>query len=133
MGGNFMIKLEDYIPEEFQFSYFSSIPIYTVDFKESHLIFSKGYSLNNYSGNKVKAELSLEDWIYLFEHLDRLKIWDWRKKYNSRTVIYDGVNWYLNIKMRNKIIESSGKDAYPKNFDELLNLFYYFENKYKTS
>ena len=128
-----MIKLEDYIPEEFQFSYFSSIPIYTVNFKNGYLIFSNGYSLNNYYGNEVKAELGIEDWIYLFKHLDRLKIWDWRKKYNSRTVIYDGVNWYLNIKMRNKIIESSGKDAYPKNFDELLNLFYYFENKYKTS
>lgn len=123
-----MIKLEDYIPKEFYFSYFSSIPIYAVKFIEGHLIFSNGYSRN-----EVRAELSLEDWIYLFEHLDRLKIWDWRKKYNSRTVIYDGVNWYLNIKMRNKEIESSGRDAYPKNFDELLNLFYYFENKYKTS
>ncbi len=65
---------------------------------------------------------------YLFEMLQRLHIGGWRKNYNTRRfgyMVYDGTQWHLEFYFSNnhKPVKIYGDNAYPYNFDRVLELF----------
>ena len=105
-----------------------------------------GYETKTYAidGNKVHThiehslilepsnigdfEIEEIDKDYLFEMLQRLHIGGWRKNYNTRRFGYmvcDGTQWHLKIYFSNghKPIKIYGDNAYPYNFNQLLELF----------
>lgn len=69
----------------------------------------------------------------LLSEIEGLHIGEWRRNYNTRRfgiMIMDGIQWGLEIQFSNghKPVEISGDNAYPYNFDQLLELFNIEEN-----
>ena len=73
-------------------------------------------------------EIDEMDKDYLLEALKDLHIGEWRRHYNTRRFGYmvcDGTQWHLEIYFSNgyKPVKIYGDNAYPYNFDRLLELF----------
>ena len=99
---------------------------YTIDGNKVHTHIE--HSLILEPSNIGDFEIEEIDKDYLFEMLQRLHIGGWRKNYNTRRFGYmvcDGTQWHLKIYFSNghKPIKIYGDNAYPYNFNQLLELF----------
>ena len=99
---------------------------YTIDGNKVHT--HTEHSLILEPSNIGDFEIEEIDKDYLFEMLQRLHIGGWRKNYNTRRFGYmvcDGTQWDLKIYFSNnhKPVKIYGDNAYPYNFNQLLELF----------
>ena len=53
-----------------------------------------------------------EQWAAFRQELDSIGIWQWKSKYDNPGVC-DGTGWEINIAYADKMIRSSGINAYP--------------------
>lgn len=86
------------------------------------------HSLTLEPSNIGDFEIEEMDKEYLFEALKDLHIGEWRKNYNTRRFGYmvcDGTQWHLKIYFSNNHnpIKIYGDNAYPYNFESVLELF----------
>ena len=99
---------------------------YTIDGDKVHTHIE--HSLILEPSNIGDFEIEAMDKDYLFEALKDLHIGEWRRHYNTRRFGYmvcDGTQWHLEIYFSNgyKPVKIYGDNAYPYNFDRVLELF----------
>jgi hypothetical protein len=76
------------------------------------------YALETTSG--VTFTPDLKQWKQFRQDLDQLDAWKWQARYVNEGVM-DGTKWYATIADGpNRIISSSGSNAYPEGFDGFL-------------
>ena len=99
---------------------------YTIDGDKVHRHVEHSLILtpSNIGDGKIEP-LDKEEFL---SELKDLHIGEWRKNYNTRRfgfVVMDGTQWELNIYFANghKPVKISGDNAYPYNFDSVLDLF----------
>ena len=78
---------------------------------------------------KTKLEISKEEFL---QELNRLHIYEWKRNYVNRFSL-DGTQWDLEICYSDgrKLFKSSGNNAYPYNFKQLLELMDFEETCYE--
>lgn len=86
------------------------------------------HSLNITPSNIGDAEIEPFDKEEFLEQIDSLRIGEWRNNYNTKRfgiMVMDGTQWHLEIYFSNghKPVKIYGDNAYPYNFDRLLELF----------
>ena len=59
-------------------------------------------------------------WKAFRRKLDKMDVWSWRKHYESELMILDGTQWDLELRYPDRVIRSSGSNAYPDNFNAFL-------------
>ena len=99
---------------------------YTIDGDKVHTDIE--HSLILKPSNLGDYEIEEMDKDYLFESLKKLHIGGWRRNYNTKRFGYlvcDGTQWHLEIYFSNgaKPVKIYGDNAYPYNFDKVLELF----------
>ena len=99
---------------------------YTIDGDKVHTHIEHSLILEPSNIGDFEIEEIAKD--YLFEMLQRLHIGGWRKNYNTHRFGYmvcDGTQWHLGIYFSNnhKPVKIYGDNAYPYNFDRVLELF----------
>ena len=99
---------------------------YTIDGDKVHRHVE--HSLILTPSNIGDGEIEPLDKEEFLSELEDLRIGEWRKNYNTRRfgfVVMDGTQWELNIYFSNghKPVKISGDNAYPYNFDNVLDLF----------
>lgn len=99
---------------------------YTIDGDKVHTNIE--HSLILKPSNIGDFEIEEMDKDYLLEALKDLHIGEWRRNYNTRRFGYmvcDGTQWHLEIYFSNghKPVKIYGDNAYPYNFDRVLELF----------
>lgn len=99
---------------------------YTIDGDQVHMYVE--HSLILKPSNIDDAEIEPWDKEEFLEHLENLHIGEWRKNYNTKRfgiMILDGTQWGLEIYFSNdhKPTKIYGDNAFPYNFDRLLELF----------
>jgi hypothetical protein len=99
---------------------------YTIDGDKVHTYLEHSLNLkpSNFNDNDIEA-IDKEEF---FEQLENLHIGEWRRIYNLERFgmqILDGTQWDLEIYFSNgfRPIKIYGDNAYPYNFDQLLELF----------
>ena len=99
---------------------------YTIDGAKVHMYIE--HSLNLTPSNIGDAEIEPWDKEEFLEQLSDLHIGEWRKNYNTKRfgyMVLDGTQWDLEIYFSNdhKPVKIYGSNAFPFNFDSLLELF----------
>ena len=99
---------------------------YTIDGDKVHTDIE--HSLILKPSNLGDYEIEEMDKDYLFESLKKLHIGGWRRNYSTKRFGYlvcDGTQWHLEIYFSNgaKPVKVYGDNAYPYNFDKVLELF----------
>lgn len=99
---------------------------YTIDGDEIHIHIEHSYipELSNVGDDKLEKP----DKDIFLDTLEELHIGEWRKHYDLKRYGYfvmDGTQWHLEIYFSNghKPVKIYGDNAYPYNFDKLLDLF----------
>ena len=99
---------------------------YTIDGDKVHTDIE--HSLILKPSNLGDYEIEEMDKDYLFESLKKLHIGGWRRNYSTKRFGYlvcDGTQWHLEICFSNgaRPVKIYGDNAYPYNFDKVLELF----------
>ena len=99
---------------------------YTIDGDKVHTDIE--HSLILKPSNLGDYEIEEMDKDYLFESLKKLHIGGWRRNYSTKRFGYlvcDGIQWHFEIYFSNgaKPVKIYGDNAYPYNFDKVLELF----------
>lgn len=99
---------------------------YTIDENEVHTYVE--HSLIPKPSNFDDSEIAEIDKREFLEALKDLHVGEWRKKYDTyrfNIAVMDGTQWHLEIYFSNghRPVKIYGDNAYPYNFDRLLNLF----------
>ena len=108
--------------------YFEGFETTTFIIKENRLFINKQFSYEEIERNTRKDKLIAMDKKYFLEELKELRIGEWLEKYDTMRFGYtvcDGTHWSLEIEYTNdhKPVKIYGDNAYPYNFNQLLNLF----------
>jgi len=68
----------------------------------------------------VMIQPEAADWQIFWKALDGARVWKWAKNYAPREMVYDGTSWELVVRHQERKLKSGGSNAYPDNFDVLL-------------
>jgi hypothetical protein len=100
---------EDLSPELFEFT------LVHADVHKFHVkwVASLGVLELDYGNRIVRTKVSSEQWRVCWYELNTVDIWHWATKYFNGPVYEYSTVWNLEIKYRNKLIESSGLNAFP--------------------
>jgi len=72
--------------------------------------------------DKISHKLTKDQWIFFWDRMDKINIWNWEKDYFNQEVL-DGTQWELLIKREGKKkIQIYGSNAYPENFQLFLDV-----------
>jgi hypothetical protein len=111
-----MIMSKEYKPEKLSFHIGGhSGTSYSVEWEKKGLIYQADYE-------EDILRPSQEEWIKFWQEIDELNVWDWEEKYLPEEKIMDGTSWSINLKYREKSVESSGSNAYPNKFSQFCDL-----------
>jgi hypothetical protein len=80
-----------------------------------HVTYGPGYV----SEKECSVRPTEEQWTTFLEALDSLRVWRWRERYQSSTML-DGTSWKVEIRWGDKVIKSSGSNSYPRAFQAYL-------------
>lgn len=125
---NFQNNLEHISKITFEIGcFFEGMTKHVVEFKGDKAILKSSKSHNVFQDKCILEEKSM-DKEEIIELLSHLYIGEWRKNYSpSRFGYYvmDGTQWSVSFEYSNghKIMEFSGSNDYPYNFDEFLGIF----------
>lgn len=99
--------------------------ILSIDGRSYHIELREGYVtyLDKQPGEKTKPLLHLaptpEKWKEFRHQLDRLKVWQWKPSYGSKSLL-EGTQWKLEIEYPDRSIHSEGHQDFPDDFDDFL-------------
>ncbi|SEB99583.1 hypothetical protein [Paenibacillus sp. GP183] len=97
--------------------YFGSSYNVEVDLLNGKVIWSEGlYKVSEYV--KQADTESMNTFIY---GINNCRILNWEKNYNNLNIL-DGTHWSLKIELDDRIIEKSGSNAYPNEWEKFCNI-----------
>ena len=140
IGGTYIPTKQELATKEFNdnIPYISKITYHSVAVKEGITIikieFDDEFAIINidYAHNSKEPTRTVLDKENFLDELRNLDLGEWKKHYKlkSNKLFRDGVDWYLDIYYSNgkKELNIKGFDAYPYNYNLLLDLFEYKED-----
>lgn len=80
-----------------------------------HVTYGPGYV----AGEERSIRPTGEQWASFREALDSLRVWSWRERYESSTML-DGTSWKVDVVWGDETIRSSGSNSFPNLFQVYL-------------
>ena len=65
------------------------------------------------SASDVPHQPAPADWRAFHAALDRAGVWSWSARYEPPDLIVDGTQWELSLRCGERVVRSSGSNAYP--------------------
>lgn len=67
------------------------------------------------------ASPSAEQWRAFWKKMEKVRVWEWCVEYEPKAVVADGCRWSLQIELSERKVTSSGRNAFPGDFEEFRN------------
>ena len=104
------------LPQQFLFS----VITYTGP-QDSLEIELTGNMVKGYIGYwPVERDPTKAEWCQFHEEIQKLKVWNWKPRYEFEGMVIDGTYWDLVIKWDSKSIKTGGNSKYPRNYKKLV-------------
>ena len=87
-------------------------PSYSVDLQGDHLLYESIHG-DCSSTRSREVRPAAEDWLFFWEELESLGVWDWQAEYVNAGVC-DGTQWEVGIQYGEQRLHSSGDNSYPR-------------------
>ena len=68
---------------------------------------------------KTLIKVNEFDWKEFHDSLDKIGVWNWEERYDDSSIL-DGTSWLFEVTYKDKSIESSGSNSFPKRFNDLI-------------
>ena len=84
---------------------------FNIKIENGKIVFAFDSFPSGYSDNCIIP--SEEEWLKFWDKMDKIGIWKWIEDYYCQDLmVLDGSSWNLKIELGDKIVESSGSNAY---------------------
>lgn len=105
-------------------AYFSGSLEYKIELIEGKYIL-KGQAYNGFCWmDAMKFEIPAEEIVRLEKLLKPVA--KWKQEYETQDEIYDGYGWDIYFKYGGMLIETSGYEKYPRNYDRIVSVLQKF-------
>ncbi|MBI1390956.1 MAG: hypothetical protein GC154_21200 [bacterium] len=69
------------------------------------------------SDERIEIQLGQEEWLNFWDALERIGVWQWRRKYTDNDIL-DGTQWKLDIDKDGQKISVYGSNEFPESFQD---------------